>query len=180
MPYDNDDRLYCPACSEKTGLKPTQWKDVSLDVCPACHGIWFDVSEMLLVAQRDELSAIDQAFEGSFTPPAIDEAMQGAERRCPLDESKLIRHVWGEKTAVVMDWCDICGGTWLDPGELEGYVQALQEFSDEIPEVAEELRKNGVTPSKEQQAALLAQADEQSSWVKPLLRALGMLGTQKA
>lgn len=137
------DSLLCPVCVG-TRLETFDWKDVTVDVCARCHGVWFDAGEMLRVAQSDSARVIDIAFKGEFEPVPLGKSMREAVRRCPVDTSDLERHEWGLDSGIAMDWCPLCGGTWLDAGELEGYVQALQRIAGETEEIRAQLRQGGL------------------------------------
>lgn len=47
--------LTCPRCA--AGLTEREFNNVKLDVCPSCHGVWFDAGEleMVLHMPRSEL-----------------------------------------------------------------------------------------------------------------------------
>lgn len=48
-------RLTCPRCGSE--LAEREFNNVKLDVCPSCHGVWFDAGEleMVLHMPRSEL-----------------------------------------------------------------------------------------------------------------------------
>ena len=59
-------RIKCPR--DNTELEERAFGDVKLDVCPKCHGVWFDSGEleMILHASRAELlSAVTNVGETS-------------------------------------------------------------------------------------------------------------------
>lgn len=130
--------LNCPACDGE--LRPTKWYAVELDICDACHGIWFDFGEMVLVADSDSLENIDRQFVGEYRASSADEMARelasGGQRHCPKDKTPLDRHEWMGESRIVLDYCPQCSGTWMDAGELEGYTQAQKEWKP--PEPAEE------------------------------------------
>lgn len=108
--------MECPRC--KITLKPQTINERSgeilVDICPSCHGIWFDkeelvplqnISEPVFMEWRKIPNEHDQ-LEALFCPSCPDHAMmQKAEH--PRD------------TKVIFDYCETCQGIWLDGGELE-------------------------------------------------------------
>ncbi len=67
-----DSRLTCP--DDAAALAATHWREVEIDICPKCFGIWFDRDELDKLAGRRPLE--DQArperrqrlIDGSFEP----------------------------------------------------------------------------------------------------------------
>lgn len=121
------DILKCPVCDGRP-LDHFTWKGTMVDVCRSCHGIWFDFGEMKQIADSDTLAAIDRAFQGEYAESSVESLEQKA---CPVDGTPLERHEWGEDSRIVMDYCTLCSGTWLDAGELEGYTQLLKKLEQE-------------------------------------------------
>lgn len=96
----------------------------SIDRCPTCGGVWLD---------RHEINAIIDAASSSTT---IDIGpVRGARRRhsidrphCPRDNSPLIEMVDKNQPHVGVDACTVCGGVYLDAGELKDLsVYTLRE-----------------------------------------------------
>lgn len=127
--------LQCPDC--RVALSSMDWRGVVVDVCHQCHGIWCDWGEMLAIEESDTLDHIDRAFEGTYVEKPVDEAFQGAERSCPRDQTALTRHEWRGDSKIVLDHCATCQGTWLDAGELEGYVAFLKDLEEHPPQLSE-------------------------------------------
>jgi uncharacterized protein len=51
-------KLVCPRCSAQ--LQDREFQNIHLDVCPKCHGVWFDAGEleMVLHTPRGELLSV--------------------------------------------------------------------------------------------------------------------------
>ncbi len=76
-----------------------------------CGGLWFDALELeKLLQQRSAMKRIDSAG-GSVAPDA-------QAQFCPRDKARLIdmRHL--DQPHVKYESCKICGGLFLDAGEL--------------------------------------------------------------
>ena len=108
---------------------------VIIDICPTCHGAWFDASELETItdyaARRlarlkiekcgTDLSALsdsdlNQIFDRQFKLP-----QQTPTRYCPCDGVELQQVNWH---GITVDWCPVCRGIWCDRGELDAIVHA--------------------------------------------------------
>jgi uncharacterized protein len=87
--------------------------DVSVDQCAACGGIWFDALELEPVLRSNDVDALLDAGPRSV---GADER-RGRCPRCKTD-SYLLR-IASRAAKVHVDTCAVCGGKWLDRGELE-------------------------------------------------------------
>lgn len=109
--------MNCPACNFGK-LKPMMNGDVELDVCEGgCGGIWFD---------HLELKKMDEPHEhvgAGVLQIAIDPKVKvdhQRKRNCPsCDNAVMFRAFFSAKREVEIDNCRLCGGFWLDPGELQ-------------------------------------------------------------
>lgn len=102
--------LFCPTCA--VPMDPLLVREVELDRCWACGGLWFDAGEL-----KQVLGRMDSPSE-VLDPPA--EAPERARRapgervccRCKLKlDVAMCEHV-------EVDACQACGGVFLDQGEL--------------------------------------------------------------
>jgi len=103
--------MQCPKCENRELLAATV-REIELDRCPRCRGIWFDAKELatLLATEANEL----EPLSSGGTDPSVN-ARAG---RCPRDQSRMIRVCSARKRTVVLETCPTCGGFWLDGGEL--------------------------------------------------------------
>ena len=119
----------CPVCQIE--LKPQVHYGVTIDVCPACAGIWFDADELKRLHDIDEsiLPRLDTIYQPQvlpYDPPW--------EKLCPVCRSPLRPYNYLYTTNIVLDTCDQCGGVWVDHGELEKMRRVLQDaHAMEIP-----------------------------------------------
>ena len=54
-------KMACPRC--KASLNHRQYKGVSLDYCPNCHGVWLDAGELAMLAHESERELLRIARE---------------------------------------------------------------------------------------------------------------------
>jgi uncharacterized protein len=90
---------------------------VEVDVCQdGCGGVWFDLFELEKMDQPDEsakwlLENIRVDLEAGGDPDAP--------IRCPKCEGiTLMRQKYSGHDKLMTDKCPVCGGIWLDFGEL--------------------------------------------------------------
>lgn len=105
----------CPVC--KMPMAQFTIGEVTIDRCPNCHGIWLDSLEKeKLLEQPSAARAADPGATGYIHRPAE----LGAPSRllCPRDRSRLIGMADIQQPHVKFDWCLVCGGGFLNAGEL--------------------------------------------------------------
>lgn len=101
-------------------------KNIKLDVCPRCHGVWLDGGEMKQLmdlftfspaeAERIHLHTwLDSDSASGHTVPK--EFWSEARYRCPVDRTEMVKHYIAGST-IGVDSCDVCQGFWLDGPEL--------------------------------------------------------------
>ncbi len=108
--------MHCPRC--ETLLKEETIKDVSssiqVDSCPSCGGTWFDKGELQQIDKIVELSIIE-------IRKIPDKQSQFKKLACPScnlnPKMGKLEHQRDKK--VIIDYCHVCDGIWLDKGELE-------------------------------------------------------------
>jgi len=100
----------CPRCH--TPLVIVEYLSIELDWCPACEGLWFNRGEMELLARKlgRDTEPIPACNAASCSEKPL---------KCPECNKTMNKRLMGEGLSVVADVCRICGGLWLDHGELE-------------------------------------------------------------
>jgi Zn-finger nucleic acid-binding protein len=89
-------------------------RNIELDACPKCRGIWFDSSELDKIMGGAK-SFEEQAYLGEPLGAKID---------CPSCGNQM-QYMNIESTTI--DYCKSCEGVWLDAGELTELAQYLPE-----------------------------------------------------
>lgn len=101
----------CPAC-KSAFLEPIRKKNIEVDACPRCAGLWFDNNELTEVVRESIGSVPDQAM--------VEQGKAYSDRPCPRCEIPLIVHPFrNQEDPFDVDICHRCYGIWLDKGELE-------------------------------------------------------------
>jgi Zn-finger nucleic acid-binding protein len=114
---DLEKEIECPRCNLKMKqiLISKHEHEIMVDRCDQCDGYWFDRTELEKVL--DEESKV-------LALPFNDSPEDDANFRCPRCEGIMeTKKLYDIK----VDLCLICGGIWLDKGELEA-VQRTYRF----------------------------------------------------
>jgi len=109
---DSNEPIDCPKCGKKMAQVPEA--GFTVDRCRACGGIWLDALEM------EKLLATKGAIKRLDTPSPVIESRMGTKGAtlCPRDKSLLIRMVDHKQPHIKYESCKVCGGAFLDSGEL--------------------------------------------------------------
>ena len=103
--------MKCVKCDGQLHRVPVG--DVEVDQCDRCAGIWFDARELDRVLVQKSVDALRRLH-----PPRAD--LDERRGRCPRcrGAGDLVR-VASTTASIHIDTCPVCGGQWLDGGELE-------------------------------------------------------------
>lgn len=104
----------CPRCNVE--MKLLNVKDVEIDACPSCAGIWFDQNELDKIIGAEEISP-EQVMS---TAPNVTKVLD-----CPQCNIKMKCSTMEDLT---FDFCEKCNGTWLDAGELTELGSILKDM----------------------------------------------------
>lgn len=137
--------MKCPVCG--CNLSPYSYGGQKIDVCPECHGIWFDRGEIAAVAKEmirtKEVPDQDakDAFPAASKPPGNDEVQKVCPKcRVPTD---VVNYSYDSN--VFVNKCPTCQGVWVDRGELERvalYIKGNPAVSRYTQALVEELARN--------------------------------------
>jgi len=114
--------MICPACREE--MIVVEYKQIELDICAFCRGLWFDADELGLL-----LGALDLHVD-EIGRPAPDKAAEEA-RKCPYCRARMAKVLMGPGDGVVIDKCPKGHGLWFDGGELDAVIGGLQKPATE-------------------------------------------------
>ena len=118
----NGRQLKCPKCGHNLLLVFS--KDVEVDVCSQCKGIWVDsVEEKQFLNIKPEVFTVDELRQLGklYHPLATTEPVKYFP--CPICQELMNRKIWGSHSGIVVDKC-MSHGTWFDEDEIE----KVQEF----------------------------------------------------
>jgi len=110
--------MICPACREQAIV--VEYKNIELDVCASCKGVWFDADELELL-----LGSLHLPAEGLVRP--LWRKLGEKQRRCPYCRRKMEKALIGPGDGEVIDRCRNGHGLWFDGGELDKVVRALSK-----------------------------------------------------
>ncbi len=114
----------CPDCKQQMAVRV--YDGVSLDLCEACAGIWFDDGELRQLIQTDPVALT--SLEESAAKNAVESA-PATGRRCPSCARVLDRYRYLYDSPLELDRCDACQGIWVEDGELAKMQSILDERS---------------------------------------------------
>ena len=89
-------------------------RDVEIDYCTDCGGIWLDAGELeLLLGEPEKARRLLESFK-------IDSTSTEKIRKCPICSKKMQKVIVGtSKPALLIDKCRKADGLWFDKGELQ-------------------------------------------------------------
>ncbi|MBU0469661.1 MAG: zf-TFIIB domain-containing protein [Candidatus Omnitrophica bacterium] len=142
--------MNCPVC--ETAMIEEDLGGVLIDICSnGCNGIWFDWFE---------LEKLDETHEG--LGKALTAALQSSRAKdddrgkikCPKCFNPMVAHLYKSAKEVTVDECYVCGGFFLDSGELkvirenfmteeqrESYVNDIIAGQSDFQEAKQDLEK---------------------------------------
>jgi Zn-finger nucleic acid-binding protein len=110
--------MICPVC--KQDMIVVEYRQIEIDYCLKCSGIWFDKGELELL-----LKTTSQGETGLPTlEGAAVETRSHGKRRCPICRDKMKEVPLG-KPAVHVDLCPRGDGIWFDGGELQQLLKQV-------------------------------------------------------
>lgn len=113
----------CPVC--KNAMVVLELRDVEIDHCFGCGGIWLDAGELEMLIDDVEKSAkLLDSFE-------IEKKSTEKARKCPICSKKMDKVIAGkDKPQLLIDRCRKKHGLWFDSGELQDILKRAQLDSD--------------------------------------------------
>jgi len=121
----------CPDC--RTALAQEAHHDVTIDFCPECAGIWFDMGELgrLMRDPEESIAEVDE----HLLPHVERKLDPTTNRMCPCCNQTLYRYHYLYTSPIELDACEQCSGFWVEDGELEKIVQwRAQTHTAPLPE----------------------------------------------
>lgn len=100
------------------------------DVCDCCGGMWLDKGELDKIAAQTpgsvEFCSVESLHEKQRGAPSPYNPFPPLCLRCP--ETTMVKmHFMGE-SRILLDYCEKCGGIWVDGGELTKINQFIGWF----------------------------------------------------
>lgn len=106
------------------------FRQMTYDVCDKCGGMWLDKGELDKIAAQTpgsiEVCSVEMLHEELKITPHAYEPFPPKCLRCPK-QTMVKMHFMGE-ARLLLDYCEKCGGIWVDGGELTKINQYIQWF----------------------------------------------------
>jgi Zn-finger nucleic acid-binding protein len=110
--------MICPVCNQD--MIVVEYRQIELDYCIKCSGIWFDKGELELLLKTTSL--------GDTGLPTLEglakENRSHGERKCPICAKKMAEVPLGEPV-IHVDVCRRGDGIWFDGGELQQLLRQI-------------------------------------------------------
>jgi Zn-finger nucleic acid-binding protein len=128
----------CP--DDKVFLRSLTMKQVTVDACPHCAGIFFDEGEInqMRLDGDDTLAELDERVQPAedFTIDFM--ALEEPPRQCPSCKHEMDKMRYLYDSPVILDSCPNCGGVWVEDGELKHMRAVLAASGAENDKVRSE------------------------------------------
>lgn len=111
--HDASPALHCPKC--KAVMDKIPFKDIFVDRCTACRGLWFDALEKEHLAVIKGSEVIDS---GIASHPLVNPVEHKPKFNCPVCHNPLIDMVDHQHPSLKYDSCTVCYGVFFDRGEF--------------------------------------------------------------
>jgi uncharacterized protein len=104
-----------------------EYRDIELDYCAICMGVWFDDGEVDLLLETVGIDT--ENVNLNLLPP--ENPVSEAKRRCPVCD-KIMEKVAVPGGKVILDRCRYGDGLWFDAGEFTSACrEGLKKDSDQ-------------------------------------------------
>ena len=117
--------MNCPI--DRTNLEKHTIYSVDVEECPQCRGLWFEQGELRKAKDTAEpdLNWLDFELWSDHNSFSV----EWSERECPKCGNKMTTISYGD-TGVPIEYCKEGHGIWLDKGEFQSIIEALDLESE--------------------------------------------------
>jgi uncharacterized protein len=115
--------MICPTC--KHPLIVIEYKQIELDYCTNCKGVWFDSGELELMLERVNLKP--NVAAGKSILDLSEAATEEKKRSCPVCGRKMRKENIGSEPKILIDACPTNEGLWFDGGEVDTLLTKLSK-----------------------------------------------------
>lgn len=124
--------LACLKCTSV--LDKARIDEIEVDLCPRCGGLWLDHGELERLARKqagevDRLRKLLSATQKG--PPPVPSDLTTT---CPACTSAM-REVKLVGPNLTIDYCTRCKGIFLDRGEIDAALKAIQDAKATVPQL---------------------------------------------
>ncbi len=112
--------MHCPR--DHVALVSDSLREIPVDRCPRCNGIWFDGGEMERMVHYYRMKAEDANRGVADLPPSTDFVKLTPDPltwKCPKDGSWLERVAYANDLGTAIEHCAMCQGWWFDRDDID-------------------------------------------------------------
>ena len=122
--------LVCLKCTSV--LDKARIDEIEVDLCPRCGGLWLDHGEIERLARKQtgEIDRLRKLLAARKGPPPVPSEITNS---CPSCTSNM-REV-KIAGALTIDYCSRCKGVFLDRGEIDMALKAIQDAKATVPQL---------------------------------------------
>ena len=113
--------MQCPRCNG--ALKVEKYKDIEVDQCDACKGMWLDYNEL------DDLE--DTVYDDDEAKASLMLRDFESPMRCPHCEGPM-RAFGYRGWSLELDYCPNKHGYWLDAGEEKQVLELMKQRKKDV------------------------------------------------
>ena len=113
--------MICPVC--RHAMIVVEYRNIELDYCHSCKGVWFDSGELELLLKSQGLEEPKAFFNGILN--SQEAASSEKKRNCPICGHKMKKTAIGGQPEILIDVCRDKHGLWFDGGEVAQLIRRL-------------------------------------------------------
>jgi Zn-finger nucleic acid-binding protein len=117
--------MKCPV--DKDDMMVVEHRQIELDFCLRCSGVWFDAEELNLLVSSLAGDKKEPSQSNSLTPSPA--KVNEGSRKCPVCGRKMDKVWLGKEPGVLIDSCPQGDGLWFDGGELHQVIHQIKDDS---------------------------------------------------
>jgi uncharacterized protein len=115
--------MKCPV--DKDDMMVVEHRQIELDFCLRCSGVWFDAHELDLLVSA--LAGTNQEESQSDLLTPLSAKTNEGPRKCPICGVKMDKVWLGQDPRVLIDSCPRGDGLWFDGGELHQIMHQIKD-----------------------------------------------------
>lgn len=108
--------MRCPR--DGTILQLSNYRNVTIDCCPYCNGVWLDAKELAEITKKSKDILLEEEPQ---------ESLNKSHFKCPRCKGEMMITHYSRPKEVEIDRCTQCGGIWLDTDELKEILKIALE-----------------------------------------------------
>ena len=117
--------MICPV--DRKDMFVVEYKQIELDYCHTCKGVWFDAGELELLLEAGGLKDAGQTLGDVLRLPEAQTSEK--KRRCPICSNNMKKVKIGGENGVMIDACIRHDGLWFDGGEVTHVIKIISARS---------------------------------------------------